>query len=261
MTAGRTKIVSWNVNGIRAVLSRGSLGPVEAEAPDVLCLQETRASREQVEDTVLPRLKHQYWYASETKKGYAGTAILSRREPLSVRYGLGRKEHDGEGRLITVELPDYYVVTVYTPNAQRGLARLDYRLRWDRAFLAYLKRLDVLKPVIFCGDLNVAHEEIDLAHPESNHKNAGFTDEERASFTRLLRAGFADTFREQHPGEVGHYSWWSVPQNARARNVGWRIDYVCASRRLAPKVRETFIRSKIMGSDHCPVGIVLEEDG
>ncbi len=258
MAPKQTRIVSWNVNGIRAVLSRGSLDPVEAERPDILCLQETRASKEQIEEPVLPRLGYQYWLGAE-KKGYAGTAILSRHEPSSVRYGMGKKEHDGEGRLVTLEFPSYHVVTVYTPNAQRGLGRLDYRLRWDRAFRAYLKRLDAVKPVIFCGDLNVAHEEIDLAHPESNHKNAGFSDEERASFTRLLEAGFVDTFRERHPGEGGHYSWWSVPQNARVKNVGWRIDYVCVSRRLAPQVRETFIRGKIMGSDHCPVGIVLEE--
>jgi exodeoxyribonuclease-3 len=258
MSAAQTKIMSWNVNGIRAVLTKGALAPMAEEAPDVLCLQETRASHDQVPGGLPDGLPFRYW-ASGERKGYAGTAILSRKEPLNVRYGMGKKQHDGEGRLVTAEYRGYWVVCVYTPNAQRGLARLDYRMKWDRAFLAYLKSLDTEKPVIFCGDLNVAHEEIDLAHPESNHRNAGFTDEERTGFTRTLNGGFVDTFRARHPGEGGHYTWWSMPQRARARNIGWRIDYVCVSKRLHPRITEAFIRPGVMGSDHCPVGAVLKE--
>ena len=253
-----TRIVSWNVNGLRAVISKGRLGDVEESAPDFLCMQETKAAREQV-GSVLPAYPHQF-FAEAEKKGYSGTAVFCKAEPLDVRYGMGKKDHDREGRLITVELPGFYLVNVYTPNAQRGLSRLDYRKRWDRAFLTYLKSLDKRKPVVFCGDLNVAHEEIDLANPGSNHKNAGFTDEERAGFSRMLSQGFMDSFRELHPGEGGHYSWWSqLQKTARANNVGWRIDYVGMSKRLRPFLREAFIWSQIMGSDHCPVGVILEE--
>ena len=252
-----TTILSWNVNGLRAVLSRGHLAGALRDAPDILCLQETKAEREQVGE-LLPDYPHQLW-CSARRRGYSGTAVFSKRAPLDVRYGLGRKEHDEEGRLISLELERYWLVTVYTPNAQRGLERLEYRIRWDRAFRSYLARLDRHKPVVFCGDLNVAHEEIDLAHPESNRKNAGFTDQERAGFTRILSGGFVDTFRSLHPGETGRYSWWSYPQNARARNIGWRIDYVCLSRRLAPYLRDAFIRSEVPGSDHCPVGVTIQE--
>jgi exodeoxyribonuclease III len=253
----RTRILSWNVNGVRAVASRGHLAFVAEDSPDYLCLQETKAAREQA-GAILSEYPYQYWSSAE-RRGYSGTAIFARREPLDVRYGMGKREHDAEGRVVTLELERYWLVTVYTPNAQRGLERLDYRMRWDRAFLSYLKALDKAKPVVFCGDLNVAHEEIDLAHPGNNHKNPGFTDLERRGFSRALKAGFVDTFRELHPGLAGQYSWWSYMQNARDKNVGWRIDYVCLSRRLGPWLRDAFILSDVMGSDHCPVGVVLQE--
>lgn len=248
------KIVSWNVNGLRALLQKGGLGPLESEDPDVVCLQETKAAAEQVEGA-LASWPQQFWSAAE-QKGYSGTAVFSRVQPLSVRMGMGAREHDGEGRLISVELPDFWLVNVYTPNSGRGLVRLDYRLEWDKAFLRHLRRLEKTRPVVFCGDLNVAHNEIDIANPKGNRKNAGFTDEERGSFSRLLGAGFADTFREQHP-EPGRYTWWSYIGNARARNVGWRIDYVCVSRSLLPRVRRSFILEAIGGSDHCPVGVEI----
>jgi exodeoxyribonuclease-3 len=249
------KLISWNVNGLRAVLRKGALAPVGAEAPHLLCLQETRARPEDVQG-VLPEYPHQLWNPAE-RPGYSGTAVFSRLEPLGVRLGLGVPEHDREGRVLTVELPELFVVNVYTPNSQRGLTRLDYRQRWDREFLRFLRRLERSKPVLFCGDLNVAHEEIDLAHPEANRNTHGFTDEERRGFGALLRAGFVDTFRIFHQ-EGGHYTWWSVPTRARERNIGWRIDYVCVSASLREAVREAFIRPEIPGSDHCPVGIVLD---
>jgi exodeoxyribonuclease III len=257
VTRSATTILSWNVNGLRAVLSRGHLAGALRDDPDILCLQETKADREQVGE-LLPDYPHQFWCSAQ-RRGYSGTAVFSKRAPIAVRYGLGKVEHDQEGRLISLELDRYWLVTVYTPNAQRGLERLDYRMSWDRAFRAFLTRLDRHKPVVFCGDLNVAHEEIDLARPESNHRNAGFTDQERAGFTRILSAGFVDSFRSLHPGETGRYSWWSYLQNARAKNIGWRIDYVGLSRRLAPCLRDAFIMSDVPGSDHCPVGITLEE--
>lgn len=258
-TTGRaaTTILSWNVNGLRAVLTRGHLSAALHDAPDILCLQETKADREQVGE-LLPDFPHQLW-SSAQRKGYSGTAVFSKRAPLDVRYGMGKEEHDQEGRLITLELERYWLVNVYTPNAQRGLERLEYRMRWDRAFRGFLAKLDRHKPVVFCGDLNVAHEEMDLARPESNHRNAGFTDEERVGFSRILAAGFADSFRTLHPDKTGQYSWWSYMQNARAKNIGWRIDYVGLSRRLAPYLRDAFIRSDVAGSDHCPVGVTLAE--
>jgi exodeoxyribonuclease III len=248
------KIVSWNVNGLRAVVEKDGLRPLEDAGADILCFQETKAQAEQL-DGVLAGYPHQFWSSAE-QKGYSGTGVVSRHAPLSVRTGMGSREHDAEGRLIALELPEYWVVTVYTPNAGRGLTRLDYRLEWDKAFLRYLRRLEKSKPVVFCGDLNVAHQEIDIANPKGNRKNAGFTDEERASFSHLLDAGFVDTFRELHP-EPARYTWWSYMNNARARNVGWRIDYVCLSRPLLARLRSAFILNDIVGSDHCPVGVEL----
>jgi len=253
-------LLSWNVNGLRAVLRKGAFSFLRQRDADILCLQETRASAEQVlEDpprALFPELPHQYFHAAQ-KPGYSGTAVFCAPRPLEVRCGMGRREHDREGRLLTLEFERFYLVNIYVPNSQRGLLRLEYRMRWDRDLRLYLKRLDRLKPVVFCGDLNVAHQEIDLAHPESNHENAGFTDQEREGFGRLLRSGFLDSFRELHP-EGGHYTWWSMPTRARERNVGWRIDYFCLSRRLAPALKEAFILPAVDGSDHCPVGIRLE---
>ena len=250
------KLISWNVNGLRALLRKGGLDALESEDADVICLQETKAAAEQIEAT-LPAYPHQVLSGAE-QKGYSGTAVFSRVEPLSVRTGMGHRDHDGEGRLISVELPQLWLVNVYTPNSGRGLVRLDYRLEWDKAFLAYLRGLARRKPVVFCGDLNVAHQEIDIANPRSNRRNAGFTDQERESFTRILGSGFADTFREQHPQESGRYTWWSTFNDARARNIGWRIDYVCVSRVLMPRVRSSFILGRVQGSDHCPVGVEIE---
>jgi exodeoxyribonuclease-3 len=253
-------ILSWNVNGLRAVLRKGGLDFLRRQDADILCLQETRATPEQVSaehgQEVLGEYPHQYWNPAR-KAGYSGTAVFSTIEPLSVELGMGRREHDGEGRLITLELEGFYLVNVYTPNAQRDLARLQFRVRWDREFRLFLRRLSRRKPVVFCGDLNVAHEEIDLAHPESNHSNAGFTDSERQGFGRVLREGFLDSFRE-FCSEGGHYTWWSMPTRARERDVGWRIDYFCLSRELRPALKEAFILPEVPGSDHCPVGIRLE---
>lgn len=249
------KLVSWNVNGLRSVLGKGFLEFVSAEEPDILCLQETRAEPGEVE-LLLPQYRFVYWNVARERKGYSGTAIFSRREPLSVRLGMGRPEHDGEGRLITAEFADYLLCNVYAPNARRGLTRLAYRQQWDADFLKYLKRLERDKPVVFCGDLNVAHREIDLANPKSNVRNAGFTAEEREGFDRVLKAGYLDTFREFCAGG-GHYTWWSYMNRARERNIGWRIDYWVLSQALRPRLREAFILPKVMGSDHCPVGIVL----
>lgn len=249
------KILSWNVNGIRAAQKKGFADFMAESNPDIICLQETKARPEQVE-LDLPEY-HQYWNSAE-KKGYSGTAIFTKEKPLSVKNDMDIPEHDTEGRVIAAEYSDYYLVTVYTPNAKRGLLRLDYRSEsWDPDFLAYMKELEKSKPVIFCGDLNVAHTEIDLANPKSNRKNAGFTDEERAGFDNILAAGFIDTFREFESGG-GHYTWWSYMGGARARNVGWRIDYFCISPALKPRLQSAFILPDVMGSDHCPVGIVLD---
>lgn len=246
---------SWNVNGIRACIGKGFLDVVQAADADVFCLQETKLQAGQLE-LELPGYE-QYWCYAD-KKGYSGTAIFTRQHPLSVRYGLGIDEHDHEGRVITLEFPTCFVITVYTPNAQDGLARIAYRLDWEAAFRAYVCALDKEKPVILCGDMNVAHQEIDLKNPKSNRGNAGFSDEERAAFTELLAAGFTDTFRYLHPEETGAYSWWSYRFQARKNNAGWRIDYFLVSDRLAEQVRDAFICSDIFGSDHCPVGLVVE---
>ena len=248
------KFISWNVNGFRSCLGKGFGEFFKNEDADFFCIQETKMQPGQAEfDT--PGY-FQYWYSAE-KKGYSGTAIFAKREPLSVSYGIGIAEHDTEGRAITLEYDNFYLLCVYTPNSQRELARLNYRMTWEDALREYIIALDAKKPVIYCGDLNVAHNEIDLKNPKTNHKNAGFTDEERGKFTELLGSGFSDTFRTLYPERV-EYSWWSYMMNARAKNVGWRIDYFVVSERIMPKVREAFIKGEIMGSDHCPVGIEID---
>ena len=248
------KLISWNVNGLRAVLKKGGLDFLDREKPDIICIQETRARLEQIEP-ILSQYPHQFWN-SAVKPGYAGTTVFSRPKPLSIRYDMEIKEYDQEGRLITLEYPSYYLVNVYTPNAKRDLSRLEYRMSWDRAFLNFLNNLEERKPVIFCGDLNVAHKEIDLANPGTNHHNAGFTDEEREGFTRLVESGFIDSFREFHK-EGGHYTWWSLITRARDQNIGWRIDYFCLSKGLRPILNDAYILSGVMGSDHCPIGIII----
>ena len=250
------KLVSWNVNGLRACVSKGCFDEfMKKEDPDVICLQETKLQEGQI-SLDLPGY-HQYWNYAE-KKGYSGTAIFTRIEPLSVSYGIGVEEHDHEGRVITLEFEDYFFITVYTPNAQDGLARIDYRMAWEEAFLAYLKKLEERKPVIFCGDLNVAHEEIDLKNPKSNRGNAGFSDQEREKMTILLGSGFIDTFRYFYPDREGIYSWWSYRFHARENNAGWRIDYFIVSEALRERLRSVDIHNEIYGSDHCPVELVLE---
>lgn len=250
------KLVSWNVNGLRAVLRKNFLEYLDAEQPDILCLQETKAAPEQVEQ-LWPAHYATFWNSAE-RKGYSGTALFTRHRPLRTFSGIDRPEHDREGRVLTAEFPDYFLVNVYVPNSQRELTRLPYRLEWDREFLRFLRRLEKTKPVVFCGDFNVAHTEIDLANPKSNQGNHGFTPEERAGFGALLQAGFVDTFREFEKGG-GHYTWWSPMSGARARNVGWRLDYFLLSTALRPRLRRAFIRADIPGSDHCPVGIELAD--
>lgn len=249
-----TKLISWNVNGIRACAGKGFLDFFRQADADVFCLQETKLQAGQLE-LDLPGY-YQYWNYAE-KKGYSGTALFTRQEPLSVTYGIGIPDHDREGRVITAEFPDYYVVTCYTPNSQNELARLDYRMEWEDAWLGYLKGLEERKPVIFCGDLNVAHQEIDLKNPKTNRKNAGFTDQEREKFTRLLEAGFVDTYRYFYPQQEGVYSWWSYRFKAREKNAGWRIDYFCVSETLKSRLESAAIYTEILGSDHCPVELVI----
>ena len=248
------KLISWNVNGIRACLQKGFMDFFNEIDADVFCLQETKLSEGQLE-LALPGY-HQYWNYAE-KKGYSGTALFSKKEPISVTYGIGVEEHDHEGRVITAEFEDYYVVTVYTPNSQRELTRLSYRMEWEAAFLAYVKGLSEKKGVIFCGDLNVAHKEIDLKNPKTNRKNAGFTDEERACFTTVVENGFVDTFRYFYPDVTDAYSWWSYMGGARAKNVGWRIDYFVVSEDLKEKLTDAKIHPAVMGSDHCPVELEI----
>ena len=248
------KFISWNVNGFRACLGKGFEEFFKSCDADFFCIQETKMQPGQA-DFDTPGY-HQYWYSAE-KKGYSGTAIFTKHEPKSVQYGLGIEEHDKEGRAITLEYEDFYLLCVYTPNAQRELARLDYRMSWEDALRDYMKELDSKKPVIYCGDLNVAHEEIDLKNPKTNHFSAGFSDEERGKFTQLLEAGFTDTFRKLYPEKV-QYSWWSYMYHAREKNVGWRIDYFVVSNRIFEKVKDSFILNDVFGSDHCPVGIELE---
>ena len=251
------KFISWNVNGLRACCGKGFAEAFASLDADFFCLQETKMQPGQL-DLAFEGYRS-YWNSAE-KKGYSGTSIFTRHEPLSVSDGLGLEPHDHEGRVITLEMPDFYLVTVYTPNSQDGLRRLDYRMEWDDAFRAYLQRLDAVKPVVVCGDLNVAHREIDLKNPKTNRKNAGFTDEERAKFGQLLEAGFTDTFRHFYPDAEGVYSWWSYRFKAREKNAGWRIDYFLVSDRLQPRLRQAAIHNEVYGSDHCPVEVVVDFD-
>lgn len=251
----RVQLVSWNVNGLRSCLGKGFMDAFRLLDADVVCLQETKMERGQA-DVDCPGY-HEFWNSAE-KKGYSGTAVFTRHKPLSERYGMGIAEHDREGRLITLEYEDFFLVNVYTPNAQRGLTRLEYRMRWEDAYLEFLQTLDRQKPVVCCGDFNVAHRAIDLRNPKANEKNAGFTLEEREKMTRLQEAGFTDTFRLLHPDLEGAYSWWSYRSNARERNIGWRIDYFLVSRRLEERIVNAAIYPAIHGSDHCPVGLELE---
>ena len=248
------RLISWNVNGLRAVVGKNFMEAFESLDADFFCLQETKLQEGQI-DLDLPGY-HQYWNYAE-KKGYSGTAIFTKHEPMAVTYGIGVEEHDHEGRVITLEYPEYYVITVYVPNSQNELARLDYRMRWEADFLAYIKGLDAKKPVIYCGDLNVAHKEIDLKNPSSNHHNAGFTDEERGCFDRVLESGMIDTFRYFYPDQKGIYSWWSYRFHAREKNAGWRIDYFVVSERLKNRLEDAKIHTEIFGSDHCPVELTI----
>ncbi|MDR5658405.1 exodeoxyribonuclease III [Serpentinicella sp. ANB-PHB4] len=248
------KLISWNVNGIRACLKKGFMDFFEKENADIFCIQESKVQEGQV--TLDLKDYHQYWNYAE-KKGYSGTAIFSKVAPLNVTYGIGIEEHDNEGRVITLEYEDFYVVTVYTPNSQRGLARLDYRMKWETDFLKYLKGIEASKPVILCGDLNVAHKEIDLKNPDTNRKSAGFSDEERAKFDELLNNDFIDTFRYFYPDKEDAYTWWSYMRKARDRNIGWRIDYFCVSSKLKSELKEASIYTDVHGSDHCPVGLEI----
>lgn len=250
-----TKLVSWNVNGLRACVKKGFLDVMNELDADVFCIQETKLQEGQIDLDLLEY--YQFWNYAE-KKGYSGTAVFTKEKPLSVQNGIGVEEHDREGRVITLEYEDYYLVTCYTPNSQTELRRLSYRMKWEDAFRCYLKTLEEKKPVILCGDLNVAHKEIDLKNPKTNHKNAGFSDEERAKFTELLEAGFIDTFRYFYPDVTGAYSWWSYRFKAREKNAGWRIDYFCVSECLEDRLAEAMIHTDIMGSDHCPVSLILE---
>ena len=250
------KLISWNVNGLRACMTKGFIDFFKEADADIFCLQETKLQEGQIE-LELPGY-HQYWNYAE-KKGYSGTAVFSKKEPISVVYGIGIEEHDHEGRVITLEYPEFFVVTVYTPNSQDGLARLSYRMRWEDDFLAYLKKLETKKPVIFCGDLNVAHKEIDLKNPKTNRKNAGFTDEERQKMTVLQENGFVDTFRYFYPDREGIYSWWSYRFQVRSKNAGWRIDYFMVSESLKEKLSDAVIDTQVLGSDHCPVELILKD--
>ncbi len=247
------KFISWNVNGFRACLEKGFTDFFKEQNAEFVCLQETKMQEGQAE--FAPEGYFQYWNSAE-KKGYSGTAVFTKHKPISVKYGIGIPEHDTEGRAITLEYEDFYLLCVYTPNAQRELARLSYRMEWEDALRAYILELDAKKPVIYCGDLNVAHNEIDLKNPKTNHFNAGFSDEERGKFTELLESGFCDTFRTLYPNTV-KYSWWSYMFKAREKNAGWRIDYFVVSARIMDKVKDSFILTDVMGSDHCPVGIEI----
>jgi len=255
---GRMKLVSWNVNGIRAAVKKGFLDYMAKVDADVICLQETKAHPGDVQHVGWVAGYTPHWY-SAVKKGYSGTVIFTRKAPLKVACGIGLPGHDDEGRVITAEFADFYLVNVYQPNSQRGLTRLKYRTEeWDPAFLGFLRKLEKKgKPVVFCGDLNVAHTEIDLTNPKTNRRNAGFTDEERTNFSTLLAKGFVDTFREFEKGP-GHYTWWSQMMNCRARNIGWRVDYFVASEKLRPALKRAWISPEVMGSDHCPVGLELK---
>ncbi|SFH91984.1 exodeoxyribonuclease-3 [Tindallia magadiensis] len=244
------KLISWNVNGLRACVKKGFMDYFDREKADIFCVQETKLQPEQI--SLELEGYHQFWNSAE-KKGYSGTAVFTKTEPLTVQYGLDMEAYDGEGRVITLEYSDYYLVNVYTPNSQRELTRLDFRMDWENVFREYLKSLEAKKPVILCGDLNVAHQEIDLKNPKTNRRNAGFTDEEREKMTTLLNSGFIDTFRHLYPDLEGAYTWWSYMRQARERNAGWRIDYFLVSESLKQKIKKAEIHSEVMGSDHCPV--------
>ena len=250
------KLISWNVNGLRACMQKGFLDYFKQADADIFCLQETKMQEGQLE-LDLPGY-FQYWNYAE-KKGYSGTALFTKEKPLQVTYGIGVEEHDHEGRVITAEYKDFYVVTVYVPNSQRELARLDYRMKWEEAFLAYLMGLREKKPLVYCGDLNVAPQEIDLKNPKTNHQNAGFTDQERNCFTKVLESGFLDTFRYFYPDQKEIYSWWSYMFQARTKNAGWRIDYFVASKELEGRLEDARIHTQVLGSDHCPVELVLKD--
>lgn len=248
------KLISWNVNGLRACVQKGFLEYFEQADADIFCIQESKLQEGQI--TLPLNGYHQYWNYAK-KKGYSGTAVFTKQEPIRVTYGIGIEEHDQEGRVITLEFDEFYFVTVYTPNAQNELARLTYRMQWEDDFLAYLKRLEETKPVIFCGDLNVAHQEIDLKNPKTNRRNAGFTDEERGKFSAVLESGFIDTFRYFYPDQEGIYSWWSYRFHAREKNAGWRIDYFCVSKALEKRLQDAKIHTDVFGSDHCPVELTI----
>ena len=252
------KLISWNVNGLRACMQKGFPDFFKEIDADFFCVQETKLQEGQID--FHPEGYYGYWNYAE-KKGYSGTAIFTKHEPLNVIYGMGIEEHDHEGRIVTLEYDNYYVMTVYVPNSQDGLARLDYRMCWEKDFLAYVKKLEEKKPVIYCGDLNVAHKEIDLKNPKSNRKNPGFTDEERSCFSTALSAGLVDTFRHFYPDQEGIYSWWSYRFKAREKNIGWRIDYFVTSESLKPYLRDAKIHTEVYGSDHCPVELDMEEPG
>lgn len=249
------KLISWNVNGLRACITKGFYDFFQQENADIFCLGETKMQPEQAQ--IETPGYFQYWN-SAVKKGYSGVAIFSKKEALSVTYGLGIEEHDQEGRVITLEFEDFFLVNVYTPNSKDGLLRLDYRMIWEDEFRKHLNKLDKIKPVIVCGDMNVAHKEIDLKNPKTNRRNAGFTDEERGKMTELLESGFTDTFRYLYPDKTDAYSWWSYRMKAREKNVGWRIDYFLTSQRLNDKIEDALIYSEVLGSDHCPVGLILK---
>lgn len=248
------KLISWNVNGLRACMKKGFMDFFNEVNADIFCVQETKLQEGQIDLELEGH--YQYWNYAE-KKGYSGTAVFTKIKPISVSYGIGIEEHDKEGRVITLEFDKFFLVTVYTPNSQRGLARLDYRMEWEDAFLSYLKKLEETKPVIFCGDLNVAHKEIDLKNPKSNRNNAGFTDQERSKFDAVVNNGFIDTFRYFYPDKTDAYTWWSYMFNARANNAGWRIDYFCVSESLKDELKDAMIYSDVLGSDHCPVGLEI----
>lgn len=249
------KLISWNVNGLRAIYKKGFMDIFESLNADIFCIQETKMQEGQIE---LDLNGYYEYYNYAERKGYSGTAIFTKRKPLNISYGIGLEEHDKEGRVITLEFDDFYMVNCYTPNSGRELARLEYRMEWEEAFRRYLKELDSKKPLVVCGDLNVAHKEIDLKNPKSNRKNAGFTDQERSKIDALLNSGFTDTFRKVYPDKEGSYTWWSYMFNARANNAGWRIDYFLVSDRISDNIKDAFIYSDIMGSDHCPVGLEID---
>ena len=253
------KLVSWNVNGLRAVITKGFEEFFKEINADIFCIQETKMQEEQIDDKIKEIFKEYncYWNSAE-KKGYSGTAVFSKVKPTNVTYGIGIEEHDKEGRVITLEFEKFYLVNCYTPNSKRELERLDYRMIWEDEFRKYLLKLNETKPVVMCGDLNVAHEEIDLKNPKTNRRNAGFTDEERNKMTELLNSGFTDTFRYLYPDKTGMYSWWSYMFKAREKNAGWRIDYFIVSKSVEERIKESYIFSDVMGSDHCPVGLDLE---